>query len=120
MLTNDASPSNDCPSTAVIHRPFGGVLGYRRISDRASRAVVHAFPMHELPRLAAVGLLSTPGAYVMTDQRTAYIGESRRPSRRLSEHAADSTKDFARDIFVVGGCKGAAFDKLLAVDLHSD
>jgi hypothetical protein len=118
MPTTDANPSNYCPSTAVIHRPFGGVLGYRRISDRASRAVVHAFPMHELPRLAAAGLLSTPGAYVMTDHRTAYIGESRRPSRRLSEHAADSAKDFARDVFVVGGCEGAAFDKLLAVDLQ--
>jgi hypothetical protein len=35
MPTSDANPSNDCPSTAVIHRPFGGVLGYRRISDRA-------------------------------------------------------------------------------------
>jgi hypothetical protein len=118
MPTTDANPSNSCPSTAVIHRPFGGVLGYRRISDRASRAVVHAFPMHELPRLAAAGLLRTPGAYVMTDHRTAYIGESRRPSRRLSEHAADSTKEFARDVFVVGGCEGAAFDKLLAVDLQ--
>jgi hypothetical protein len=118
MPTTDANPSNSCPSTAVIHRPFGGVLGYRRISDRASRAVVYAFPMHELPRLAAAGLLRTPGAYVMTDHRTAYIGESRRPSRRLSEHAADSTKEFARDVFVVGGCEGAAFDKLLAVDLQ--
>jgi hypothetical protein len=85
MPTSDANPSNDCPSTAVIHRPFGGVLGYRRISDRATRAVVHAFPMSELPRLAAAGLLNTPGAYVMTDGRIAYIGESRRPSRRLAD-----------------------------------
>jgi hypothetical protein len=110
--------SNFCPSAAVIHRPFGGVLGYRRLSDRASRVAVHAFPMSELPRVAGAGLLSTPGAYVMTDHKTAYIGESRRPSRRLSEHAADPAKNFARDVFVVGGCEGAAFDKLLAVDLQ--
>jgi hypothetical protein len=117
-MPTDANHSNYCPSAAVIHRPFGGVLGYRRISDRASRVAVHAFHMEELPRLAAAGLLSTPGAYVMTDHRTAYIGESRRPSRRLSEHAADPAKNFARDVFVVGGCEGAAFDKLLAVDLQ--
>jgi hypothetical protein len=118
MTTSDAIRSNDCPSTALIHRPFGGVLGYRRISDRATRAVVHAFPMPELPRVAAAGLLSTPGAYAMTDGKVAYIGESRRPSRRLSEHAADSAKEFAREVFVIGGCEGAAFDKLLAVDLQ--
>src|SRR5260370_1200548 len=118
MTTSDTNPSNDCPSTAVIHRPFGGVLGYRRISDRASRAVVHAFPMSELARVSAGGLLGTPGAYVMTDHTTAYIGESRRPSRRLSEHAADPAKNFARDVFVVGGCEGTAFDKLLAVDIQ--
>ncbi|MDA9422919.1 hypothetical protein [Bradyrhizobium sp. CCBAU 53380] len=113
MPTNDSNPSTDCPSSVVIHRPFGGVGGYRRISDRATRILVHAFPMSELPMVAAAGLLSTCGAYVMTDGRTAYLGESRRPSRRLSEHAADTGKPFARDCFVVGGC-----DKILAVDLQ--
>jgi hypothetical protein len=117
-MPSDSNPSNDYPSTAVIHRPFGGILGYRRISDRATRAVVHAFHMSELPRLATAGLLGTAGCYVMTDGRVAYIGESRRPSRRLAEHAADPAKSFARDIFVVGGCDGAAFDKILAEDLQ--
>ncbi|MGY3532215.1 hypothetical protein [Bradyrhizobium sp. USDA 4452] len=84
MPTSDLNPSSDCPSSAVIHRPFGGVHGYRRISDRASRAVVHAFPMSDLPRVAVAGLLSTPGTYAMTDGKVAYIGESRRPSRRLT------------------------------------
>lgn len=118
MTTTDAAPLNQCPSTAVIHRPFGGILSYRRISDRAIRAVVHAFPMSELSRVAAAGMLGTAGAYAMTDGKVAYIGESRRPLRRLSEHAADSAKIFARDVYVVGGCEGAAFDKLLAVDLQ--
>jgi hypothetical protein len=113
MPTSDLNPSTDCPSSAVIHRPFGGVYGYRRISDRATRLVVHAFPMSELPKVAAAGLLSTTGAYAMNDGKVAYVGESRRPSRRLSEHAADSAKGFAREVFVVGGC-----DKLLAVDLQ--
>jgi hypothetical protein len=113
MTTSDSNPSTDCPSSAVIHRPFGGTRLYRRISDRATRLVVHAFPMSELPKVAAAGLLNTCGAYVMTDGRLAYVGESRRPSRRLSEHAADAAKRFARECFVVGGC-----DKLLAADLQ--
>jgi hypothetical protein len=74
--------------------------------------------MSELPRLTTAGLLTTPGSYLMTDHRTAYIGESRRPSRRLAKHAADPTKTFARDVFVVDGCDGAPFDKLIAVDLQ--
>jgi hypothetical protein len=36
----------------------------------------------------------------------------------LSDHAADPAKEFARDVFVVGGCEGASFDKLLVVDLQ--
>jgi hypothetical protein len=106
------------PSTSIIHRPFGGLVGYRRISDRASRAVVHAFMMSELPAVSAAGLLSAPGAYVLTDGRSAYIGESGKPSRRLADHSTDPTKAFARDVFVVGGCDGAPFDKLLTVDLQ--
>lgn len=31
MPTTDANPSNYCPSTAVIRRPFGGVLGWRPV-----------------------------------------------------------------------------------------
>ncbi|WLB54832.1 hypothetical protein [Bradyrhizobium japonicum] len=69
--------------------------------------------MSDLPKVAAAGLLATCGAYAMTDGRIAYVGESRRPGRRLSEHAADPAKAFARECFVIGGC-----DKLLAVDLQ--
>jgi hypothetical protein len=106
MPTSDSNPSTDCPSSAVIHRPFGGVRGYRRISDRATRLVVHAFPMSDLPTVGAAGLLSTCGAYVLTDGETAYLGESRRPSRRLSEHAADPGKAFALEAGVVKVWKG--------------
>ncbi|MCK1668988.1 hypothetical protein [Bradyrhizobium sp. 153] len=117
-MTSNTNPSFHHASTAIVHRPFGGIGSYRRVSDPATRTVVHAFPMAELSRVAAAGLLCTAGAYVMTDDRVAYIGESRRPSRRLAEHAADPAKCFARDAYVIGGCEGAAFDKLLTVDLQ--
>ncbi|MDA9483096.1 hypothetical protein XI07_13885 [Bradyrhizobium sp. CCBAU 11445] len=117
-MTSNTNPSIHHASTAIVHRPFGGIGSYRRVSDPATRTVVHAFPMAELSRVAAAGLLCTAGAYVMTDGQVAYIGESRRPSRRLAEHAADPAKSFARDAYVIGGCEGAAFDKLLTVDLQ--
>lgn len=108
------------PSTAtttIVHRPFGGLASYRRVTDRASRVAVHAFPMADLAAVSAAGVLTTPGCYVMTDAKTVYIGESRRPARRLSEHASDRDKSFAKDIFVVAG-HGDAFDKILALDIQ--
>jgi hypothetical protein len=111
------SPSN-ASSTTIIHRPQGGLVGYRLISDRASRAVVHAFQMPELGTVSAAGLLTAPGAYVMTDGRTAYIGETSRPSRRLAIHSADPSKRFARDIFVVSGSDQSTFDKALGLDFQ--
>lgn len=106
------------PSTTIIHRPFGGLIDYRRVTDRASRATVHAFAMAELAVLAAKGLLAAPAAYIITDHRTAYIGESGRPSRRLADHAADPAKGFAREVFVVAGCDGSPIDKLLQMDFQ--
>lgn len=107
------------PSTTIIHRPFGGIAAYRCLSDRASRVCVHAFQMRDLPQVSAAGLLGTAGAYVITDHRTAYVGESGRPVRRLGEHASDPAKaSFAREAFVVTGVEGCAFDKAVAVDLQ--
>lgn len=105
-------------STSVLHRPFGGVASYRQITDRASRACVHAFPFASAPQLAAAGLLSSPGAYVLCDDRTAYFGESVRPARRLAEHAGDHSKVFSRDVFLVTGCEGSPFDKTILLDLQ--
>ncbi|MET4476741.1 hypothetical protein [Bradyrhizobium sp. F1.13.3] len=105
------------PTSSIIHRPLGGLTGYRLVYDRASRAVVHAFPLADLAAVAATGLLAGAGAYVLTDGATAYIGESSRPSRRLADHAADPAKGFAREAFVVSGEAGA-FDKSVAVDFQ--
>lgn len=105
------------PTCSIIHRPLGGLTGYRMVYDRACRAVVHAFPLSDLAAVAATGLLAGAAAYVLTDGATAYIGESSRPSRRLADHASDPTKVFAREAFVVGGEAGA-FDKSVAVDFQ--
>jgi hypothetical protein len=105
-------------TTTILHRPLGGTDGYRVVSDRASRVVVHAFPMADLAGVASAGLLSGGCAYVLTGAGVAYVGESGRPMRRLAEHATDPSKGFARDAFVVAGCDGAAFDKGLGLDFQ--
>jgi hypothetical protein len=107
------------PSSTVIHRPFGGTEAYRRLTDRACRVSVQAFPMAELSVLAAAGLLSAPGVYILADGSTSYVGESVRPARRLSDHAADPMKGFARDVLLVTGSEGAPFDKALLLDLQA-
>lgn len=109
--------TNPSATTTIIHRPFGELAGYRRVTDRASRVAVHAFPMSQLAVISGAGLLATPGCYVMTDHKTVYIGESRRPGRRLSEHAGDRDKAFAKYVYVIAG-HGDAFDKILGLDLQ--
>jgi hypothetical protein len=110
--------ASDTTSTTTLHRPFGGITGYRKVTDRASRVCVHAFPIGMVQQLSAAGLLSTHGAYALTDNLTGYIGESKRPGRRVAEHAADPLKKFARDVFVIAGCDGLPFDKAQVVDLQ--
>lgn len=108
----------DVSTTTIVHRPNGGLVDYRLVCDRASRVVVHAFPLAGLAAVSAAGLLAAPGAYVLTDGRVAYVGESSRVSRRLADHSADASKKFARDVFVVSGCDGTTFDKALSLDFQ--
>lgn len=105
-------------ATTIIHRPLGGVSGYRKVSDRASRACVHAFPMSMAQHLAASGLLASPGAYILTDGRTAYFGESGRPGGRVLKHSTDAGKKFCTDVYVVAGCDGSPFDRIQIIDLQ--
>ncbi|WLC16668.1 hypothetical protein [Bradyrhizobium diazoefficiens] len=105
-------------TTTIVYRPFGGLDGYRIVSDRASRAVVHAFALADLAAVSGAGFLAGGCAYILTGGGIAYIGESGKPLRRLGEHAADPSKTFARDAFVIGGCEGAAFDKSLGLDFQ--
>jgi hypothetical protein len=108
----------DGTSTTILHRPFGGVVGYRKLTDRASRVCVHTFPITMVQPVVAAGHLLTPGAYALVGNGIAYFGESGKPGRRISEHAADPLKAFARDVFVVTGCDGCAFEKALVLDLQ--
>ncbi|AWO87538.1 hypothetical protein DI395_02470 [Bradyrhizobium diazoefficiens] len=113
-----AMTQSSTATTTIVHRPFGGTDGYRVVTDRASRVVVHAFPLADLAAVAAAGLLAGGCTYVLAGGGLAYIGESGRPMRRLAEHAADSAKAFATDAFVIGGCDGAAFDKSIGLDFQ--
>jgi hypothetical protein len=105
-------------TTTIIHRPGGELRGYRMVYDRAARVAVHDFPMADLSPVAAAGLLGGACAYVLTDGKTAYFGESEHTARRISDHAADPAKPFARRAFVVAGCDGSPFGKLLALDFQ--
>jgi hypothetical protein len=116
METSMSEPST--ATTTIVYRPLGGMNGYRVVSDRASRVVVHAFPLADLAAVASAGLLAGGCAYILAGGGMAYIGESGRPMRRLAEHASDSAKSFARDAFVICGCDGAAFDKSLGLDFQ--
>jgi hypothetical protein len=116
-IANDLNAS-DRTSTTILYRPFGGVAGYRKLTDRASRVCVHTFPIAMVQPVVAAGHLLTPGAYALAGKAIGYFGESSKPGRRIAEHAADPLKAFARDVFVVTGCDGCAFDKALVVDLQ--
>lgn len=105
-------------TTTIIHRPFGDTIEYRRITDRASRVEVHAFPITELNAVSQAGLIEGPGAYALTDGCVVYFGESYRPLNRITRHANDPTKPFAKQAYVVAGCPGSPFDKALVLDFE--
>jgi hypothetical protein len=113
-----AELARDRPSTSIVHRPFAGVGGFRRVTDRAARIAVEAFPITLVSELAGAGLLPPSGAYIICDDHCAYIGESTKLARRLAEHATDPTKAFARDVFVISAGDRSPFDKNLILDLQ--
>lgn len=108
-----ASSFRSC--TSIIHRSEGGVAGLREIIDDSTRLSVYTFPFAMIEQAAAARPLSAPACYVLSDGRTIYIGETANVGRRLSEHAADPTKSFAREVFVVSGFDDRWFDKTAAV-----
>jgi len=104
-------------SATIIHREAGNITGIREIFDRTTRLSVWAFPFSMIDQFAAK-LMATAAAYILTDHRSIYVGESHNVGRRLLEHATDNSKRFAREVFVVSAFDSQWFDKTSAVQLQ--
>jgi hypothetical protein len=113
----DDSKSADTPCTSFVHRPAGGIAGFREVFDEASRIAVTAFPMTMVKNLVAAKS-AVAACYILADHQRVYIGESGNVGRRLSEHAADPSKAFAREVYVISGGGNASFDKTAALYLQ--
>ncbi len=94
-------------STSIIMRDGVGLNGARQVSDEACALSVHAFPTVDIDKVVASGVINTVGAYALTDKENgthlAYVGESGNVARRLQEHAADPSKSWATEVFVISG-----------------
>lgn len=112
-LFGDLKPTG-APCTTFVHRPAGGIAGFREVFDEASRIAVTAFPMTALKNIA-LGTTAVTACYILADHERVYIGESGNVGRRLSEHAADPSKSFAREAYVISGGGNASFDKTAAL-----
>jgi predicted GIY-YIG superfamily endonuclease len=110
-------PSTRATCATITHREAGSISGMREVFDRTTRLSVWAFPFSMINQFAA-RLMPTVAAYVLADHRSIYIGESNNVGRRLLEHATDTSKVFAREIFVVSAFDPQWFDKTSAVQLQ--
>jgi hypothetical protein len=101
-----------------VYRPMGGIDGVREIKDDVSRLIVAAFPfamVKDLPLARAI----MPATYILADHGSVYIGESGGVGRRLSDHAADPGKAFAREAYLIYGYRREWFDKTAAIYLQA-
>ena len=117
MSLFSTSNSVQPPCTNIVHRPLGGIAGYREIHDDVSRLSVAAFPMAMVKDIA-VAKAAMAAAYILANHEVAYIGETANFGRRMLDHAADPSKAFAREVYVVSGYERAWFDKTAAIYLQ--
>jgi predicted GIY-YIG superfamily endonuclease len=117
MPANPDRPAFTSTSATIVNREAGGIAGVREVLDRTTRLSVWTFPFAATNRVAA-RLMTTAATYILADHRSVYIGESGKCGRRLLEHAADSNKQFARDVYVVSAFDPEWFDKTSAVQLQ--
>jgi hypothetical protein len=96
--------------TTKVHRPMGGIAGVRELHDDISCLTVLAFPM-AIAKDIALASTFLPACYILADHKTAYIGETTKPGRRLADHAADASKDFAREGYVFAAPGKEWFDR---------
>jgi hypothetical protein len=109
--------STDAPCTSFVHRPGGGIAGVREVFDEASRIAVTAFPMTMVKNIV-VSKAAVAACYILAGHERVYIGESGNVGRRLSDHATDPSKSFAREAYVISGGGNASFDKTAALYLQ--
>ena len=108
FFSNTASAHAAC--TTNVHRPMGDIAGFREVHDDVSRLAVWAFPKAMIKDLAFKAL-ATPACYILADHAMAYLGETGNLGRRLSDHAADPSKSFARETYAVVGYERSWLDK---------
>ena len=103
--------------TQNVHRPMGGIEGLREVHDDVGRLTVTAFPFSMVKDMS-MARSAVPACYILADHATAYIGETGNVGRRLSDHARDPSKGFAREAYVISGYEGAWFDTTAAIYLQ--
>lgn len=98
------------PCAHTIYRPMGGIEGLREIRDPVGRLMVTAFPF-AMARSFATTYERLAACYLLADHVTVYIGESMKTGRRLGEHAADPSKAFAREVFLIHAQEPQSLDR---------
>jgi hypothetical protein len=104
--------------TTIIQRMSADVLGMRIAIDEASALRAMAFLFAATGDIAATGELDTSGTYVLAGDQAAYCGETGHLARRLLDHAADQSKKFATQVFVVTGLE-RRLDKPTVIHLQA-
>ncbi|HEX7855340.1 MAG TPA: hypothetical protein VF503_16780 [Sphingobium sp.] len=97
-------------SATIVHRSSTDITGVRKVIDEVSGVTVHAFPIAMVRDIVPARAMMT-ACYILAGNERLYIGESNRIGRRLCEHAADRSKAFAQDVFVITNEGAQPFDK---------
>jgi len=97
LLSNNGSAPP--ASTTIIYRPTGGIESYREVHDGVTDMVVSAFAW---AMIREVPISAVPACYLLVDHSNVYLGETVDIKRRMSEHARDSAKNFAREVYIIG------------------
>jgi hypothetical protein len=113
MTLFSANDAVQAACTNSIHRPMGGIEGVREIHDDVGRLTVCVSPFAMVKEMSMTRS-NMPACYILADHASAYIGETNNVGRRLTDHAADPTKGFAREVYVVYGLKREWFCKTAA------